>query len=77
MTVVRLIWVAALMPIVAMGILYVSDPSTTNWYLYLVAAAPLVLLMFLRVMAIQKGRDEEPVDNRGAGLPGGGPFGPP
>jgi hypothetical protein len=75
--IVRLIWVGALLPVIAVGVLYVSDPSTTNWYLYIVAALPLVILMVLRALAIQKDRDEPAVDNRGWGIDGGGPFGPP
>jgi Na+/proline symporter len=77
MLVVRLIWVGAVLLVIAVGILYVSDPSTMNWYLYLLAALPLVILMLLRALAIQKGRDEPAVDNRGWGIDGGGPFGPP
>ena len=74
---VRLIWVCALLPVVAVGVLYVDDPSTTNWYLYIVAALPLVILMLLRTLAIQKDRDEPAVDNRGGEIGGGVPFGPP
>jgi hypothetical protein len=66
-----------LIPVVAVGIVYVSDPSTTNWYLYIVAALPLVILMLLRCLAIQKGRNEPAVDNRGGGISDGVPFGPP
>lgn len=54
MIVVRVLWTVAAVLVIAAGVLYVSDPSTTNWYLYFVGAAPLVLLIALRVFAIQK-----------------------
>jgi len=63
--------------VLSAGVFYVSDPTTTAWYLYIVAALPLVILILLRVLAIQKGRGDEPFVGPGPGMGGGSPFGPP
>jgi len=64
--VVRLAWTIAALLTIAAGVLYVSDPSTTNWYLYFLGAAPLVVLSFLRLLALQKRNPQSKVG------PGGG-----
>ena len=77
MVIVRLAWTFAVLLVIAAGMFYVSDPTTTAWYLYIVAALPLVALVWLRVLAIQKGRGDKPVVGPGGGMSGGTPFGPP
>jgi len=78
MLIVRLLWVCAVLPVIAAGVYYISDPSTAAWYVYIVAAVPLVVLLFLRVMAIQKGRGEPFTGpGPGGGWGGSGPYGPP
>jgi hypothetical protein len=73
---VRVAWGIAWLLVLAAAILYFSDPTTAAWYAYIAAAMPLVGLILLRVLAIQKGRDE-PAVGPGGGANGGTPFGPP
>jgi hypothetical protein len=72
----RLIWVGAVLPVIAVGVLYVSDPSTTNWYLYGLAALPLCGLVLLRLLAIEKQKDE-PTNFGPSWSDGSGPMGSP
>jgi len=69
MIVVRALWTVAALLAIAAGALYISDPSTTGWYLYFAGAAPLVLLIALRVFAIQKRNPDSKVDPGGAHAP--------
>jgi hypothetical protein len=69
-------WAGAGLPVIAVGVLYVSDPSTTNWYLYLLGTLPLFVLIVLRVMAIEK-RKDKPTRIDAGWFDGSGPMGPP
>lgn len=70
MILVRALWTFAIILLLAAAALYISDPSTGNWYLYFVGAAPLVLLIALRVFAIQKRNPDSSIDPGGARGPG-------
>jgi hypothetical protein len=70
MVLVRALWTVAVMLAIAAGALYIDDPSTTNWYLYFVGAAPLVLLIALRVFAIQKRNPDSKIEPGATQAPG-------
>ncbi len=70
MILVRVLWTFAVVLLFAAATLYISEPSTRNWYLYFAGAAPLVLLIALRVFAIQKRNPDSRVDPGGARSPG-------
>jgi hypothetical protein len=74
MLLVRLLWIATSLLALAGDVFYVIDSNTTMWYVGIAAALPLVILITLRVLAIEK-RQDEPTRFISGDLQG--PLGPP